>query len=336
MTGVSTPDLSTVSRRLDDIAIFSALSALVSLSMPEFLDERPRPADALAAEAAVDGTSLRRLLNVAVAIGTMSVDDDGAYALTPAGGPLLRDHPDSCAAELANTDFQVAWSRLEGAVAQGIPAYEVAFGSSFYDRLAADPAQLRRFQTQMSNRASAGYVALLGAPCWPATGTCIDIGGGTGTLAAAVSAARPQLDVTLFERAEVVALATTDGKPREPAPFRLAAGDALRDVPGPFDRYVIASLIHNLGDGDAAQLLSNVARTMTPRSRVLVIERTQPSATALSTAVADLWMLAMLGGCERTRGELEYLGERAGLTLTAVHTATTTDFAIHEFSTGQD
>jgi O-methyltransferase domain len=91
----------------------------------------------------------------------------------------------------------------------------------------------------------------------------------------------------------------------------VVAGDARVSLPAGHDAYLLAEVVHCHEDPDAREILRRCAG-----SRVFVVERVLGRDSA--DCLADLHMLVMFGGRERTRQEHAALLTDAGLRLRRV------------------
>ena len=142
----------------------------------------------------------------------------GTFALNDAARPLLDEGVvlgfdlDSFGGRMAH-----AWNRLLTAVRTGRPAYHEVFGRPFWDDLQAHPEIAERFDALMGPagprhaRPGGAAVGLTGS----ASGTVVDVGGGTGTLLAEVLRAHPAVRGTLVDQPATVARAA--GRSATPA-----------------------------------------------------------------------------------------------------------------------
>jgi hypothetical protein len=151
----------------------------------------------------------------------------------------------------------------------------------------------------------------------------VDVGGGGGTLLAAILRAAPGLRGTLVDRPAALG----------PARERLAA-DGLAEraeclavdffaapLPHGADAYLLSRVIHDWEDADAARILTACREAMTDDSRLLLVESILPErASALPAAIrVDLHMLILMGARERTAAEYRALLAESGFTVIEVH-----------------
>ena len=100
------------------------------------------------------------------------------------------------------------------------------------------------------------------------------------------------------------------------------------------DIFLLKHIIHDWDDDQSILILSNCARALRPKGRVVLVERVLPESDCGSEAsLADLNMLVLLPGRERTQREYADLICRAGLRLDSV-TDTTSSISVLEASVG--
>lgn len=206
------------------------------------------------------------------------------YALTPLGAMLREDGVGSMRpwALFSGQELGRAWgSGLLHAVRTGRPAFGESQGdvpagaaSEFFAYMANNPAAAARFDASMA--AVSTYTVETGGAAelydWSRAGrarTIVDVGGGTGTLLAAILEKHTRLRGTLFDQSHVL-----EGAPavlRAAAPgvterVELAAGSFFdeRALPTSADVYVLKNIVHDWPDDEAVRILRAVARAMRP------------------------------------------------------------------------
>jgi hypothetical protein len=92
-------------------------------------------------------------------------------------------------------------------------------------------------------------------------------------------------------------------------------GDFFTSVPSGGQYYVLANVIHDWDDARASAILRNCAQAMAEGGYVLVIESVLPTGNDPHPGKsADLQMLVLTGGRERTEPEYRGLLEKSGFT----------------------
>ena len=157
---------------------------------------------------------------------------------------------------------------------------------------------------------------------WGALGHLVDVGGGNGTLLAAILTAHPGLRGTLVDLAgpaEAGRRTLADAGVGDRC--EIVARSFFEPLPAGAGAYLLSGVLHDWDDEHALEILRRCAEAAGLAGRVLVIEhgmRADAAESSMRTEM-NLRMLAYVGGRERTLGELEQLAARAGLPRCAVH-----------------
>jgi hypothetical protein len=296
------------------------------LGLADLLASRPGTAEELAGTLGIDARTLRRLLQALAALGLVEHLDDGGFAITAAGARLRSGVPGSlrAVALLAGERSYRAWGGLLHSVQTGETAFRHVFGMGTFEYMAAHPEIAGVYNEAMAASAAERAAAVVAAYDFSDAGTVVDVGGGHGTLLVAILAAHPGVRGVLFERESVCAGARARVEAAGLAPrCQVVAGDFFQSVPGDGGLYLLSHIIHNWDDERSATILANCRAAMGPQAKLLILEqvlpeRFEPSRAAVRAAMADLHMLAITGGQERTAGEYRGLLTGAGFVLTRV------------------
>ena len=124
----------------------------------------------------------------------------------------------------------------------------------------------------------------------------VDVGGGSGTLLAALLERHPQLRGAVLERPEVAerarALLAARGLCER---ARVVEGDFFTEVPAA-DVHIVKLITHDWDDERAAAILRICARALRPGGRVVVVDAVVPEEPASPLLpLLDLHMLVVLG-----------------------------------------
>ena len=304
-------------RLLSGAWVAQAIFVAAKLGIADLLREGPRSAADLAAAAGAHAPSLHRVLRALAGIGIFAADAQGRFALTPMAEPLRSDAPGSLRAyAVMNGERWVwrSWGEIEHSVRTGRPAFEHVFGAPLFEYYAAHPEAGRVSSDALRALSAADDAAILAAYDFPAGGTVVDVGGGQGSLLAAVLAARPGLRGVLLDRPPVVEMARGRLEAAGVAGrCDLVAGDFFAAVPAGGDVYLLKKVLHDWGDEDARAILARCRAAMPDTGRLLVAEPVVPEGNRPSEAKwLDLLMLVYAGGRERTEAEHRELLASAG------------------------
>lgn len=167
----------------------------------------------------------------------------------------------------------------------------------------------------------------------------MDVGGGDGTLLAAILAANPRMSGVLYDSAAGMAEAEATLRRAGVADrCQIEAGDFFTSVPAGGELYVLKSIVHGWGDDRAARILGNCADAMADGGRIAMIDLVLPEAVAPGSSLlpylTDLGLLVNGRGRERTRDDFVRLCGEVGLTLREVTQLPPTGFHWIEASPG--
>jgi len=307
--------------------VSAAIGAVTRLGVADALAEGPQPVDELARRAGADGPSLKRLLRALDDVGLFAPGPGDRVELTPLGQLLRTDVAGSArgAAIAATEEWRWrAYGHLTHSVRTGRAGFRPAHGCGLWEYLDSHPAAAEWFNDVMS-RASAVHAAAL-THCYDFAGIkqLVDVGGGHGELLLAVLQAHPGMHGVLFDLPNVI-----EGAHRRLAASTVSqrcatvAGDFFGGVPAGGDAYVLSWILHDWDDASAVRILCNCRAVLPANGRLLVIEMILPAPGDTRTPTsaditrlvrkADLDMLVVTGGRERTLAEYDELFAKADL-----------------------
>ena len=293
----------------------AAVSAAVSLGLIDLLAGRPRsPAD-VAADAGTHPDATHRLLRALATIGLLA-EEGGGFVVTEFGRPLVSDSPASLAPQAKlNGDAAIwaAWGNLAHSVRTGETAFDALHGVDVWTHRSRHPEHSRTFDDLMTSMSALAVDAVAESYDFGPRSHVVDVGGGQGSLLAAVLRRNPHLTGGVLDQPHVVA-------PEGPADLAErwtgAGGSFLESVP-PADCYLLKWILHDWADDECITILTRCRESLAPDGVVLVVELVlDRPGHERQGAFMDLNMMVQLGGRERTGAEFAALFERAGLRLT--------------------
>jgi hypothetical protein len=151
---------------------------------------------------------------------------------------------------------------------------------------------------------------------WSRFSTIVDVGGGRGTLLAAILTVHPQMHGHLVDLAPTATDAShTFSAHNLDDRTDVTAGSFFDPLPAGADAYLLVDILHDWDDEHAHFILARCVEAVHPTGRVLVIESVG-GRRAMSEM--DLAMLVMYGGRERRIDEFRTLAAARGLVLDTV------------------
>lgn len=291
------------------------LGVAAVLRLPE-LTARPATLDELTRATGASREGLRRLLNALVALRVCAREADGSYTRGEVGSVLAGEPAIEALALLGRSEYYAAWGRLLDAVNTNSAVFSSAYGTQFWEYLAAHPDAAAAFSTCMHQNTDRIMEHCESRPEFSEARTFVDIGGSDGYFAAKLLGLYPKLSGVVFDLPVVEESFERHRDACHGLDGRLAfqAGDFLRAVPAGADVYTLKAILHDWPDDEATRILSNCVAVM-GRSKLLVFENVA-SEEALNSgrlALQDLDMLILSGGRERSHEDFLRLFRDSGL-----------------------
>ena len=201
MTNASTPAnagdvqaaAAAVLRMIQGLHISRAVYVAAKLGVADLLADGSRSAAELAELTKTHAPSLYRVLRLLAALDVFREEPHGHFALTPLGERLRTDVPGSLRNWASLTD-QIGrlrpFDRILDTVTSGEPGLKLEYGDTWIDFLSKHPTEAVNFQAGMSERTAAFAPSVATTYDFSQMRRVVDVGGGRGTLLAAVLAAR--------------------------------------------------------------------------------------------------------------------------------------------------
>ena len=216
-----------------------------------------------------------------------------------------------------NEEMYFAWGDMLHSIRTGEPAFAHRFGMGPFPYFMQNPEADRIF-----NEAMIGYThqvanAVVATYDFSPFGTVVDVGGGYGTLLAAILRDNPTTRGMLFDVPHVIDaaqgfLSATGVADR----CTRVAGDFFAAVPAGGDAYVLSQILHDWEDEQCLTILKHTRQVMPKNGKLLVVELVIPPGNEpFFGKWLDLHMLAIPGGRERTEAEYSALFRDAGFEL---------------------
>lgn len=234
------------------------------LGLADQLSDGPKSAIELAVGTRTHAPSLHRLMRTLASLGILTEGDNQRFALTPLGEALRADAPGSAQAAIllhGSEWHNAAFQQMMYSVETGETAMEKVSGLHLFEYLGRNPSDASLFNKMITGLHAGEPAAVAAAYDFSARKTVVDVGGGTGSVLAAILGRHAGLRGVLFDSPHVVA----------EAPPQLKANGVL-------DRIAIQS-------GDFS--------TPCPREAIAMFSRTSCT-TGTKSSVSKSWTTAAM------------------------------------------
>ncbi len=243
-----------------------ALLAGMQLDLFTALKERPMNAEQIAAKIGVGSTKLKALLYALVVSGFLNVEGE-FFSNTDAANRFLVKGSPSCVGdihELLSTMWDAALKTAES-IRTGVPQAKLNYSDMSQD-------ELRRFFLGEHPYAVEYGRDLVKRYDFSSYTTLLDVGGGSGGLAIAVTEACPHIQATVIDLPKITPV--TQNYIDEAGAgnrVKVVTADVVRDpLSGSYDAAVMSAFIQVLSPDDACCAIKNVSKVMNPGGEIYI------------------------------------------------------------------
>ncbi len=319
MTTPEPPSSQQLLRLVNGYQVAQALHVAAVLGIADELAGGSRSPAELAGAVGADEDALYRLLRALASLDVLHELDGRRFELAPLGEFLRSDVPGSVAgwaAFIGRPSIWTAWGALLHSVRTGENAFGSVHGEDVWTYRSTRPEESAVFDRAMTALTGTVDRAVATDYDFGRFGTVADVGGGRGTLLAAILDRHPGVRGVLFDQPHVVQGADLGAVADR---CQVVGGSFFEAVPAGADAYVLKAIIHDWEDPESVAILRVCRQAMDESAVLLLVERDLGPPNADPPAkLSDLNMLVGPGGRERTVDEYGALFEQARLRLTGV------------------
>jgi SAM-dependent methyltransferase len=275
--------------------------------------------DDLAKRTNTHAESLYRLMRALAGAGYFREEGTRRFATTPLADYLRSDAEDSVKDLVLFYGKEVyrAYGALSEAVRTGERAFDSEYGMPLWDYLKAMEDTGEAFRKGMGAISWEEQLPLPLTYDFDGIDTLVDVGGGTGTMLAAVLHEHPTMKGVLVEIPAGIDHTMRHFKEAGvESRVELREGSAFDELPEG-DGYLISCVLHAMDDEQSVRALRRMRDSIRPGGRVIILERIVPTGNEPGLArMLDLTMMLMNGGKERTEQDWRTLLAASGFRFT--------------------
>jgi len=298
---------------LTDLCTPWCVHVAATLGIPDRLAAGVGDVDELAAATGSDPGALGAVLEHLASKGVVEPVGAGRYALTSLGDELRLQTPWLDLSGIGGR-FAGAWATLPTYVRTGEPGYHEAFGTPFWEDLAAHPHLAAGFDALMGPGHGVPSPELPLTGGWDAVRHVVDVGGGTGSMLAAILRAHPGARGTLVDLPGTVARAAETFAAAGVTDRVATVGQSFFDpLPAGADVYLLRKVLEDWPDRDTDAILARCAEAARPAGRVLVAGGVAPDDARVALTIE----MVLLGGRTDGLARFRVRAADAGLEVTA-------------------
>jgi hypothetical protein len=317
------PDVITASSLMSHLYLTPVLVELIRGGVPDHLDEGPQPAADLANRSGLNELSMTRGLRALAGFGAFQEVSPGVFANNSVSD-FFRDRPGSFRNPLlfwGSEHVIQSAAALGHSMRTGKASFVHVFGESFWDRMRRLPEENELFNRALAALRGDEHRQIANAYDWSGVQTVVDVGGGAGSLLAAILETNKNTRGILVEQLEVLPDAEhllSERGIRDRCDF--LSGSFFNPIPAQGEVWTISQVLHDWPDADCRSILKNCRKSMRETDRLLVIEMlTVPCKPDPHVSIIDMMMLLYFGEArQRTVDEYSELFRANGLEHTRV------------------
>jgi hypothetical protein len=303
--------------------VTQAIYVLATLGLPDLIGDQVCCSGDLAVTTRCNADALYRVLRSLAAVGVLKEHPSKKFSLTELGQLLRSDAPGSrtrWAKFVARPPMWAAWGQLLHTVRTGENAFRHVHGKDTWQFRADDAEESQIFDAAMREGSARSADEILDHYDFKQFRHIVDVGGGDGTLLAAILVRCPEVKGTLLDLSHVVAGADAVFAHAGVADrASVVRGSFFHEVPRCGNAYLLKHIVHDWEDEEAIAILRACRSAAAPGSKIILVERVMGASNQAADATfADLNMMVNAGGRERTREQFIDLLAAAGLTLSAL------------------
>lgn len=291
------------------------LHACVELRLFALLARSPLTVAQIAQRVDLPVDALERLLRAAVALKLLEWRTRDRIGLGSLGAPLANNE----GLQALVDHHALLYEDLRNPVALLRRHSETDTALGRYYPYAADGPQpvesdVASYSALMSVTVAPLIAEVLDAYSFASHHRVLDVGGGEGCFARALSARWSHLDVSMFDLPSVAERAALENT-RQQSLVRVAAGDfRVDELPHGADVITLVRILLDHSDATVIELLKRVRRALAPGGKLLIAEPMAGASGAgtVGDAYFGFYLLAMGNGRARRQEELENLCRQAG------------------------
>jgi 2,7-dihydroxy-5-methyl-1-naphthoate 7-O-methyltransferase len=300
---------------LADLCTPWCLHVVATLRIADHIAAGMSQIEELAKKSGADADSLYRVLRHLVSKGVFEEYGSRQFMLNDAARGLLESSNRWLDLEGFGGRLAYAWGSLLSAVRTGAPAYHEVFGRPFWEDLKAHPKIAASFDALMGRGPSTADPDVLISGDWDSVREVVDVGGGTGSLLAAILRGQATVRGVLVDLPPTVARSGEVFQAAGVAERVRVVGQSFFDpLPAGGDLYLLKSILSDWPDREAILILKRCAEAARPLGRVIVLRGVSPEDTRPSPALLEM---LLVGGKNRSLPEFRELARAAGLQVVA-------------------
>jgi predicted transcriptional regulator len=295
----------------------------------DYLTTTPKEIGQIAQDLNLNETLAYRLLRAIASLGYLKEEKDGRrFSITALGELLGKDHPQTLQGVLLleeGTEHYQIWKHLPKMIRDGQQnAFASEYGNNIFEYASINPEYSKVFNNAMSSYSAmhtAMVIEALEGYDFSNVSQICEIGGGQGHLLSHLQLKHNLPNGTILEL-EAVVNNQDSAWPKKMGlqdRCKYIKGNMFEQVPSA-DLYIMKMILHDWNDDECIKILSNIHKSASDNSIVLIVEHLVPDPTTPHfSKLFDIHMMCATTGRERTIEEYKSILSRSGWKFVQTH-----------------
>lgn len=302
---------------MQNLWLLGSISVANELGIAGILNDGPMTISELARLTETYEDPLYRVMRLLASEGIFREIEGKKFANTRYSEPMLETELKYFIRHTLNKIQFRAFGEMMHTLKTGRRTTELFFEQGVFDHMGQSQEINDLYNRAMTNTSRMQIAAILSSYDFRRYRHIIDIGGGQGLFISSILARYEGLRGTLFDLPQVVGRSfklpgSEDFKDR----LTITSGSFFEMVPEGGDLYMLKNILHGWADNECIEILENIRKAMAENGRVMIIESLIGKMNKPSWGkMTDIFMMAGLGGKERTVEEFLSILDRSGFRL---------------------
>lgn len=299
---------------MQNLWVLGGVSVVNELGIADQLKNGPKTIKEIAALTGCMEEPLYRIMRMLAAEGIFRESGEMVFSNTRISESMLETELKYFIRHTLNKMQFRIFGELMHSARTGRRSSELFVETGVFEHMGKSPELNELYNRAMTNTSKMQVAAILASFRFGKFRHVVDVGGGLGFFLSAILAKYPGIRGTLFDLPQV---AGDYSKIMNIGQFgnrlSVVTGSFFDTIPEGGDLYTLKNILHGWNDEDSVRILKNIRNVVRTGTMIMIIEavvdeKNKPSWGKMS----DIFMMAGLGGKERTRIEYEKILRESG------------------------
>jgi hypothetical protein len=296
---------------LQNLWLLGAVSVVTELGIADILKHGPKTIGEIALLTDTLEDPLYRIMRLLASEGIFREMKNMRFSNTRISKSMLETELKYFIQHSLNSMQFKIFGELMHSVKTGRCTSELFINTGVFEHMGQSKELNDLYNKAMTNTSKMQVAAVLSSFNFDKYRHIVDVGGGLGFFISAILSKYKTMQGTLFDLPQVVNDKVDDDS--FAGRMKIASGSFFDTIPEGGDLYILKNILHGWSNEDCIKILKNIRKVLPRAGKLMVIEVVVENMNKPSWGkMTDIFMMAGLGGRERTRKEFQAILEKAG------------------------